>query len=143
MLVRYASAAAMAADDDANFDPYRTLAEHAAHLNGVRRPGWFSKPFYELMSGALVWRDERRRDTPVHVVWALRAVWAYRTSLMLGAPREELAEFWQYGLKHFPQWVGFRPERREPTPELLETYRRGDVSLRKCLRDLEREDADA
>jgi hypothetical protein len=62
---------------------------------------------------------------------------------MLGAPREELAEFWQYGLKHFPQWVGFRPERREPTPELLETYRRGDVSLRKCLRDLEREDADA
>jgi hypothetical protein len=62
---------------------------------------------------------------------------------MLNAPREEFTDFWQFGLAHFPQWVGFRPERREATPSLLEIYRRGNVSMRKCLRDSEREDADA
>lgn len=101
------------------------------------------KPFYELMSGALIWRDETRRDTPIHVVWALRAIWAYRTSLMLGKPRAELAEFWRFGLAHFPRWVGFRPERREASPKLLAIHRRGEVSMRKCLRDLERQEADA
>jgi hypothetical protein len=133
------------ANDRDNFDPYRTLNEYSGHVNGIRwaRSGL---PFYDLMSGGLVWADETRRNlrrTPTEVIWALRALWAYRTSLMLNEPREELVEFWEYGLAHFPRWVGFRPERREPTSKLLEIYRRGDVSLRKCLRDLEREEAGA
>ena len=131
------------ADDQDNFDPYRTLNQYSEHLDRIRWAG-SELPFYELMSGGLVWDDEIRRDfqrTPSEVIGTLRFLWAYRTSLMLGQPREELAALWEYGLARFPRWVGFLPERRTPTQKLLEIYRRGDVSLRKCLRDLEREEA--
>ena len=130
------------ADESDSFDPYRALVrEYADYLNGIR---WrrFGFPFYDIMSGAVVWTDETRhlfRRTPTDVIDVLRFLWAYRTSLMFGEPREELAEFWEYGLTHFPRWVGFRPQRRQPTPKLLRIYRKGDVSLRKCLRDLERD----
>ena len=125
--------------DHGKFDPFRVLTEHAEHLNGIRRPKLFSKPFYEIMSGALVWRDERTAQTPVEAIWALRLIWAYRTSLMLNNPRTEWESLWNHAYAHFPAWVGFRPSRRAPTPKLLRIYRKGDVGLRKCLRDLERE----
>jgi hypothetical protein len=121
------------------FDPFQILTDYAEHLNGICSPERGVQGCYEIMSGALVWSDERNEKTPVEVIWALRAIWGYRTSLMLNEPREELKPTWDHGLSLFPKWVGFRPERRQPTPELLRIYRRGDVSLRKCLRDLERE----
>src|SRR5258706_16482689 len=108
------------ADARDNFVPYRTLNEYSVYLNGIRGAR-FGLPIYDLMSGGLVWMDETRRSfrrTPTEVIWALRALWAYRTSLMLNEPREELAEFWRYGLAHFPRWVGFCPQRRKPTPKL-------------------------
>ena len=91
------------------------------------------------MSGALIWSDETNDETPVEVIWALRLVVAYRTSLMLYEPREEFKPIWDFALTLFPKWVGFQPDRRIPTPHLLQIYRRGDVSLRTCLRDMERE----
>ena len=126
-------------DDDRHFDPVQTLTDHAEHLNAICSPAWWPKVFYEIMSGALIWSDETNRKTPVEVIWALRWIVAYRTSLMLNEPREELKPMWDLGLSLFPKWVGFRPERRQATPELLQIYRRGNVSLRKCLRDMERE----
>jgi hypothetical protein len=126
-------------DGGRNFDPVQALIQHAEHLNAICSPGWWRRASYEIMSGALVWSDETNRRTPIEVVWALRLIVAYRTSLMLNKPQEELKPVWDLGLSLFPNWVGFRPERRQPTPQLLRIYRRGDVSLRKCLRDLERE----
>jgi hypothetical protein len=126
-------------DDDRHFDPVQTLTAHAAHLNAISSSGWWPKVFYEIMSGALIWSDETNKETPVEVIWALRSIVAYRTSLMLNKPREELRPMWDLGLSLFPKWVGFRSERRQPTPKLLQIYRRGDVSLRKCLRDMEQE----
>lgn len=133
--------------DADNFDPYRTLSEYADHLNAIRWPR-FGFPFYDIWSGGLVWTDETRhliRRTPTEVIWALRALWAHRTSLILGEPRDELAEFWRFGLERYQRWVGFRPARRRPSAKLLEIYYRGDVSLRKCIRDIEWEweEADA
>ena len=58
---------------------------------------------------------------------------------MLDKPRDELAEYWRFGLEKFPKWVGFRPQRRVATPRLLRIYRAGDIRTRKCLRDTERE----
>jgi hypothetical protein len=136
-------------DDSRSFDPVQTLAKHAEHLNAISSPGPRPKVSYEIMSGALIWSDETNSKTPGTVMEALRYVVAYRTSLMLGKPREVLKPIWEHALTLFPNWVGFRPERRQPTPELLRIYRRGDVSLRKCLRKIEREmekeaaDADA
>jgi hypothetical protein len=126
-------------DDDRHFDPVRSLTDHAKHLNAICSPAWWPKVFYEIMSGALVWSDETNTKTPVEVIWALRFIVAYRTSLMLNKPREELASMWNLGLSLFPKWVGFRPKRRQATPKLLQIYRRGDISLRKCLRDMDRE----
>jgi hypothetical protein len=121
------------------FDPLMELAAHAAHLDGLNNADMSAKPFYDLMSGALVWRDETNNNTPTGVIWALRPICAYRTSLMLNEPREELAMIWNFGLAHFPRWNGFRPERWQATPELLRIYRAGNVRLRKCLRDTERD----
>jgi hypothetical protein len=126
-------------DDDRSFDPFQTLIDHAEHLNAICSPAWWPKVFYEIMSGALIWSDETNSKTPVEVIWALRFVVAYRTSLMLNKPREELKPMWDHALSLFPKWVGFRPERRRATPKLLQVYRSGDVGLRKCLRDMERE----
>ncbi len=70
-----------------NFDPFQVLTEHAAHLNGIAVADRTRLPFYELMSGARVWRDETCSDTPIEVIWALRLVFACRMSLMLGGPR--------------------------------------------------------
>jgi len=124
---------------DSHVDPVQALIDHAEHLNAIDRPGSSPTVNYDFMSGGLVWSDETNQTTPAVVICALRYLVAYRTSLMLNEPREELASFWDRGLSLFPQWVGFRPDRRQPTPELLRIYRRGDTSLRWCLRTLDRE----
>ena len=127
-------------DDESDYSELMIpLRDHAGHLNSISRPKLFKRVFYELMSGALVWTDETNRRTPWEVINALRVIVAYRTSLMLDDPREEFAEMWEESLKLFPNWVGFRPERRTPTQRLMAIYRRGDISSSKCLRDLERE----
>jgi hypothetical protein len=126
-------------DQDDHCDPVRRLTDHAEHLNAICSPALSPKIAYEIMSGALIWSDETNRDTPVEVIGALRFIFAYRTSLMLNKPREELKPMWELGLSLFPNWVGFRPERRQATPDLLQIYRRGHVSLMKCLRNIERE----
>ena len=123
-------------------DAYRWLTDYADHLNGISRRGWLGFPFYDLLAGAIVWTDETRRlgrqRTPVEVVWSLRCLWAYRTSLMLGTPREELAPYWQFGVEHFPNWVGFHPARRVSTPRLLRIYRKGEAQTDKLADDLNR-----
>jgi hypothetical protein len=125
----------MVAREDSTIDPLRGLVENAAHLDSICDRDPNMEPFYDLMSGALVWPDETRPDTPTKVVWALRMLWAYWTSLMLNAPRDEFARYWELGLAEFPRWVGFRAERRTASPDLLQIHHRGSIALRKCLRD--------
>jgi hypothetical protein len=90
------------------------------------------------MSGALIWSDEIASDTSVYVVWALRELFAYRTQLMLNNAEPDNA-FWGKCVELFPNWIGFLSERRTPTAALLAEHRRGDVSMKWCLRNLERE----
>jgi len=126
------------------YDPIQSLTEYADHLNTINKAHWFPRVFYEVMSGGLVWSDETNAETPTEVIWALRFLVAYRTGLMLNQPKPKFQVYWDHGLSMFPRWIGFRPNRWTPTNKLLNIYRRGDVSTRKCLRDLEREmDADA
>jgi hypothetical protein len=115
------------------------LIEYADHLNAICTPGFRPEVFYELMSGALVWSDETNEETPIEVIWALRFVWACRTALMLNKARDGYQKHWEHVCSLFPDWVGFRPERCQATPELLAIYRKGRVSPKKCLRDIERE----
>jgi hypothetical protein len=126
-------------DDERPFDPVQTLTNYAEHLNAICKPAWWPRVFYDAMSGALIWSDETNRQTPVEVIWALRFVVAYRTSLMLDEPQAEHESMWRLGLSLFPNWVGFRPERRQATPKLLAIYRRGNGELSDFIRDIERQ----
>jgi hypothetical protein len=121
------------------FDPAAALRGYSRQMNAICSPARAPKVHYELLSGALIWSDEINKQLPFEVISALRCLFAYRTSVMLEQPREDLREMWDLGLSLFPNWVGFRPERSEATPELLKIYREGNVRMRKCLRDLERQ----
>lgn len=125
------------------FDPYPWLTDYAAHLNEINRRRWFACPFFDLFAGAVVWTDETRRwprqpRTATEVIWALRPLWAYRTSLMLDKPRDELEEYWQFGLEHFPKWVGFHPKRRKATRGRLGIIWEGQAQTEKFIEDLEK-----
>lgn len=112
---------------NSNFDPWQTLAAYAERLNATKSPATDATVFYETMSGALVWSDEMDDRTPVRLIWALRFLVAYRMSLMLSKPRDELRPLWDFSQSLFPNWVGFGLERRAPNPELLDVYRRRDT----------------
>lgn len=120
-------------------DPFQTLSRHAAHFNALQKPAASPQVFFDVLAGGLMWSDEMAEDTPLEAVRALRLLIAYRAGLMLDEPREEYRALWEHALGLFPQWVGFHPERRRPSPELLEAHRRGTVAMRQSLRDIERE----
>jgi hypothetical protein len=73
-------------------------------------------PFFDLMSGGLVWSDERQAN--VRAVWALRPLWMYRTSVLLGVPDTRHSALWQEAQRIVPDWIGFHPARCTPSPEL-------------------------
>jgi hypothetical protein len=124
--------------DDTKYDSLHQLTTYAQHLNSIDTADPFATAKYELMSDALIWSDETNSDTPVYVIWALRQLFAYRTRLMIDDAEPD-NPFWDQCLTLFPNWIGFLSARRKPTPELLAEYRRGDVSTKAVLRQIERE----
>jgi hypothetical protein len=109
------------------------LRSHAAHLNDLSRPSSTATVFYEVMSGGLVWTDEKITGVPTEVIWALRPLWAYRSSMISGAPAAKWQDYWNICLELFPNWIGFLPERMRPSPELLKILSYGKERLRKDL----------
>jgi hypothetical protein len=78
-----------------------------------------ARHFYEMMSGALIWEDEKP-DLPSSELGWFRAALAYRTSIILHQPRHEFEPIWT-ALKQFaPKWPDFRPERCTHNPELVD-----------------------
>jgi hypothetical protein len=69
----------------------------------------------ELLSGAVHWSDERFMD--FFCVFNVGGrnysteLFAYRTSLLVGRPREELRLPWDEVRVRCPEWIGFRSER--------------------------------
>ena len=118
------------------------LQTHASQLNAICVPDPHAAISYDIWAGALIWADETVDSTPSEVICALRQLRHYRTHVM----RHDLEpdnDVWRHCQGLFPDWVGFLAERRKPTPELLAEYRRGRISSRWCLHQLEREmDAD-
>ena len=121
--------------DDAKYDGLYQLTTHAQHLNSIDTANPSATAKYELMSGALIWSDETNTDTPVYVIWALRQIFAYRTQLMID-DAEPNNEFWEKCVKLFPNWIGFLPERRKPTPELLAEYRAAILQPKRVFANL-------
>jgi len=77
-----------------------------------------ARHFYEVMSGAIMWDDEKA-DIPFSEIGWFRVALAYRSSLILGAPRKEFEAVWFALQKAAPAWPGFRGERCAPSEELV------------------------
>ena len=76
--------------------------------------------FFECLSGGLIWTDERPPfSVDVEELGALRMLWNYRTSMLVGRPRAEFRELWDLAVKVAPHWPGFLPERQQPQPEFI------------------------
>jgi hypothetical protein len=88
--------------------------------------------FYEMMSGALMWEDEKTRLPSSELGW-FRAALAYRSSVILGRPRTEFEPIWSALKRVAPNWPGFRPERCQPNPELLNYLHVEKKSSRRYL----------
>lgn len=118
------------------------FAIHAEHLNSINTAATAPMIEYVAMCHGLVWSDEGTAETDWEALRALKYIVAYRSSLMRNEPGEEYKAIWDLGLSLFPNWVGFFPERRQATPELLRIFRRGDARVRACLRKLDRSQDD-
>jgi hypothetical protein len=72
-------------------------------------------PIYELLSGSLSWSDENYLEIAMFCrsmgCHACAALFAYRTSLIEGVPREKFRFAWDEVRLRCPEWIGFRPER--------------------------------
>jgi hypothetical protein len=93
------------------------LRTYAVRLNNIDTPSPTATPFYELMSGGLVWTDEKITDVPSEVIWALRPLFAHRASLIKGVPDTKWLAYWAACIEMFPRWIGFLPERAKPTAQ--------------------------
>jgi hypothetical protein len=70
--------------------------------------------FAEMMSGALIWGDERGKWC-IPCVWAMRAIFRLRYCMTVGEPLDpESLETWRKLEQEFPNWPLFRPDRRRP-----------------------------
>jgi hypothetical protein len=82
-------------------------------------------PGYDLWADALKWIDESPpwpwRDPP-ELVDGLRALFHYRTGLILGDVRP-YGGIWELGRRLFPCWVGFHPSRCRRSRQLARFYR--------------------
>ncbi|WP_395752706.1 hypothetical protein [Prosthecobacter sp.] len=116
-------------------NPIEMLHKHGAHLNAIRTRRCFARPFYEIMSDALVWPDETTDTTPVRLIWSLRLLFHHRTGLILGESWR-FADEWQLGLRLFPHWVGFHPSRCSVSPRLARIYRTGKTKSNKEIDEL-------
>ncbi|MBX3318149.1 MAG: hypothetical protein KF902_14930 [Phycisphaeraceae bacterium] len=85
------------------------------------------EPRYCVLSDAVAWLDEapfdREEEFATCGITNVRLLWHHRTRLVLGQ-ESRAAELWEVALREFPTWIGFMPERCEPTDELRALYTR-------------------
>jgi hypothetical protein len=93
--------------------------------------------FYEMMSGALMWEDEKAKLPFSELGW-FRAALAYRSSIILAQPRSEFEPIWTALKRVAPKWPGFRAERCTPSSELVDYL---NQQGKKSMRSLDRLDA--
>lgn len=93
--------------------------------------------FYDAITEAIIWEDELPDSRESKLVWALRPIFRYRASLILGQPDARCEPYWRLASDLFPSWIGFRPERLHPAPEVVEFLRKKvtetEISIRRMM----------
>lgn len=110
--------------------------QHARRLNDLQYRE-SARRFYEVMSGAILWEDEQAQLPFSEIGW-FRCALAYRSSVILGAPRTEFESIWRALHEIAPDWPGFRKERSEAGGELARFLQE---SKKKSAREIDRLDA--
>jgi hypothetical protein len=103
-----------------------------------------AKCYYEVLSGALVWSDERPDLQVLRKVQGLgitRILLRFRTELMHGEVDEQFREFWDLALRLFPEWPGFDPKRRsiELRPIFHDKSAESNAELDEIERELDKQ----
>jgi hypothetical protein len=82
-----------------------------------------AKIFYDTMSDALVWTDEAVFDgLTQEQMGSLRAIFRFRTSLILGDPDMRFEKIWSILKSRCPHWIGFIDSRCTGSKELVAKY---------------------
>jgi hypothetical protein len=82
-----------------------------------------AEPFFDYMGGAFIWTDERLRGLELYEMGCLRAIFRFRTSIVVQEPDERFQSLWNALKNKYPKWIGFAPERCSPNAALAERYR--------------------
>jgi hypothetical protein len=112
----------------------RDYEKLAPFLNGLK-PKLDAALHYDLFADALVWSDElpapAHRTGDVLFGSELRGVWHFRTTLILGQPKEKFRAAWDEAMSCFPNWPGFDPKRRDAA--LAATFiAMQEAAMKKC-----------
>lgn len=79
-------------------------------------------PFFDCMSGAFIWSDEKLRGLSVDEMGCLRAIFRYRTNLIVQGDDKRFESLWADLKEKYPAWIGFSPDRCSPNDDLLVRY---------------------
>ncbi len=83
-----------------------------------------AKRFFDLMSGGFVWSDEKIYGLTENELGCLRAIFRYRTSLIVKEPDHRFEELWKDLKLKCPSWIGFDIERCSASDDLIAEYRK-------------------
>jgi hypothetical protein len=86
---------------------------------------------YDLMSDSVIWEDEMPNPFMGDSL-ALRLLFRYRTSVLLGNPDVQLEGYWLHGKSLFPDWPGFTSDRSTPSQEILDFLKKVRAKKVKC-----------
>lgn len=102
-----------------HFDIDAILNEAAAAAAWMRTASFDPavKAQYDMLSDAVMWRDEFPAWREDRSTLVIRLLFRHRTCKMLGVATRFDA-LWNEGIRLFPDWPGFRPERTARTAEL-------------------------
>src|ERR1035437_2137549 len=78
--------------------------------------------FYDLMSGALVWSDEKITGLTAEEMGCLRAIFRFRTSIIASEPDERFRNLSNKPRAAYPDWIGFDPSRSQADESLSKLY---------------------
>ena len=81
-----------------------------------------ASPFFDQMSGAFIWSDEKVHGLSVNEMGCLRAIFRYRTNLIVQEEDKRFESLWIELKEKCPNWIGFSPERCSPNDSLQSRY---------------------
>ncbi len=126
-----------------NSEKYTPVPEHlrriAEAMNRTSLLDPAAMPKYHFLSGAVVWPDELPSEAVNNSAefYPVRYLWNHRSMLTMSMT-SEYAAWWEHALRYFPNWVGFRDERRLLTPEFVKEFERGKHQTEEFLRAIAR-----